>query len=93
MCTASDGVFGDVVTYSCLPGYFDLTESGTGQRTCDTRGTWVTDDTDPYCEIGEKESKKRERGGVRGWGADRIEKKRKKTKHERKDPKQKIEMK
>ena len=66
VCTASDGVFGDVVTYSCLPGYFDLTESGTGQRTCDSSGTWVTDNTDPVCEESEKENKTesdRERGG------------------------------
>ncbi len=56
VCTANDGVFGDVVTYSCLPGY-SLSNSGTGQRTCDSSGTWVTDNTDPVCEESEKENK------------------------------------
>ena len=85
-------VFGDVVTYSCLPGY-SLSNSGTGQRTCDSSGAWVADDTDPYCATGEKESKKRERGGRGeggagwgGWSEDRVEKrKEKKNEHERKD--------
>ena len=50
------GWYGDVVTYSCLPGY-SLSNSGTGQRTCDISGTWVTDNTDPVCEESEKENK------------------------------------
>ena len=50
------GWYGDVVTYSCLPGY-SLSNSGTGQRTCDSSGTWVTDNTDPVCEDSEKENK------------------------------------
>ena len=54
VCTASDGVYGDVVTYSCLTGYI-LTNQGTGQRTCDSSGIWVTDNTDPVCEQGERE--------------------------------------
>ena len=53
VCTANDGVFGDVVTYSCLPGY-SLSNSGTGQRTCDSSGTWVKEDASPVCVEGEK---------------------------------------
>ena len=56
VCTAMYGWYGDVVTYSCLPGY-SLSNSGTGQRTCDISGTWVTDNTDPVCEESEKENK------------------------------------
>ena len=66
VCTAVDGVSGDVVTYSCLPGY-SLSNSGTGQRTCDSSGTWVTGNTDPVCEESKKENKteceKEKKGG------------------------------
>ena len=55
VCTAMYGWYGDVVNYSCLPGY-SLSNSGTGQRTCDISGTWVTDNTDPVCEESEKEN-------------------------------------
>ena len=60
VCTAMYGWYGDVVTYSCLPGY-SLSNSGTGQRTCDSSGTWVKEDADLVCVEGEKKKQTREK--------------------------------
>ena len=63
VCTAVDGVFGDVVAYSCLPGY-SLSNSGTGQRSCDSSGTWVKEDADPVCVQGEKKEANEREGNI-----------------------------
>ncbi|XP_070173703.1 sushi, von Willebrand factor type A, EGF and pentraxin domain-containing protein 1-like [Littorina saxatilis] len=42
------GVYRDIVTYTCAPGY---SQSGgsTGKRTCTAAGTWFVENADPVC--------------------------------------------
>ena len=51
MASATSGIAGDVVTYTCVAGY-SQSGGGTGRRTCSSQGFWETSgqEPDPICE-------------------------------------------